>query len=159
MPMTKEEEMQFYLSDVKAYKKNNEKKPENQEEVDNFRSDHIYYNNWNSLFDETSPERIVDRILPSFKSAIMNKKGIFPDPSHYVIVKNKIEQMVKKYSNEHGFSADDVSLLKHNISEFTETDRSRISFASKSFQIEKSNLLSLSGHGCLEGKKGWTDSY
>jgi hypothetical protein len=42
----------------------------------------------------------------------MNKKGIFPDPSHYVIVKDKIEEMQKKYSDDHGIGMDDVALLK-----------------------------------------------
>ena len=110
--MTKEEEMQFYLSDVKAFKKDKSSKPQTEQEINKFRSDHIYYNNWNALFDETKPERIIDRILPSFKSAIMNKKGIFPDPSHYVIVKDKIDEMTKKYSNDHGLGMDEVCLLK-----------------------------------------------
>lgn len=127
MPMTREEEMQFYLSDVKAFKKANDSSlPNDDNEISEFRDDHVFYNGWGALFNENNTKRIVDNILPKFKSQILNKKGIFPDISCYKIIEKKIDDLTMRYSVNHG-----IKQNRNYMNEFTIQDRTRISYASR----------------------------
>ena len=99
----------------------------------------MYYNSWNNLFNEQHTEKIVDRILPSFKSAILNKKGIFCEKDDYEVVKNKIEQMAKLF--EAGMNTSEKirrnnSKQSKDFNEFDEADKVRIRYTSKSLALD-----------------------
>lgn len=128
MPMTREEEMQFYLNDVKAYKQAKADIPSKENDIENFRGEFDFYQNWDSLFNEGKTERIVERILPQFEIEILGKKGIFPDESCYGLVKEKIKELRNRFSVSHGIRRND-----EYMNEFSEKDRGKISYESNFF--------------------------
>jgi hypothetical protein len=86
----------------------------------------MYYENWKALFDETNPEQIGQRILPNYKSAILEKKGIFSDGSNYHLVSQKIDELERQYTRS------EVA-FENEFSEMNKNDRMRINFDSKHY--------------------------
>jgi len=131
MPMTKEEEMQFYLNDIKVFNKHKKHGGNSGNAITDFQNKYSYFSNWNDLFNEMSTQKITDKVLPSFKSAILNKKSIFSDASQYKVVGKKIEELRVAFMSG-TFSRKIYNYLEDDdLGEFNITDRSRISYTSK----------------------------
>lgn len=138
--------MQFYLHEVQAFKKKYEAENRvvNENEIDIFRQKLVFFDNWSRIFDGTDPEKVTVRILPIIKTAILNKKGIFPNDDCYPKVKSKIEELSNIYFIDIKMAKQQASLAMNQTQEFNETDRSRIQFESNNqnpFTIKKTLLF------------------
>lgn len=86
------------------YKKTYKKQPSSTEELENFTGEYKYYSNWKTLFQETNQEKIEKRILPTLKSALMNKKGIFNGEQDYKSIGAYIDKISQLLSTRRGTS-------------------------------------------------------
>ena len=86
----------FQQNVVISYEKKFRKKHSNTSDLENYTEQYTYYSNWSNLFKETHPEKIEKRILPTIKSALLNKKGIFDDDTAYQLLDSYFDQISKK---------------------------------------------------------------
>jgi hypothetical protein len=124
IPMTREEEVQFYLNDAKVFKEGKKKKRIDQD-FDEFQKDNMYFAEWSSLFSSENPQRIVGSVLPTIKNKILAQKGIFEDKSHYFVIENKINALITQFSHLHGIKSN-----PSYMNEFNRSDRVKISYSS-----------------------------
>ena len=112
--MDSEDEDQWDLHAAEEYKKSMSRKHSNTTELETFTEEYRYYSNWTTLFGETHPEKIEKRIMPTIKSALLNKKGIFDNDGCYKLVDVYFDKISKLLFSRRGTETEDSKMTDIN---------------------------------------------
>jgi len=116
------ENEQWELNNYEEFSRKFKRKPSTTDELENYTNQYKYYSNWTLLFNESNPEKIEKRILPTLKSALMNKKGIFDNEAAYEAMGNYVDKVSKLLFQKRGtitgsINTDNTHTISNNKNE------------------------------------------
>ena len=95
--MDEETEMKFMLNDYRVFIQKKKKTSNgSQGDIELFRKENLYFDDWESLFYEKNTARIETVLLPKIKNEILSKKGIFESEQIYRVLENHFEVLIRQ---------------------------------------------------------------